>query len=505
VYLKYFGFREAPFNLTPDPKFFFDSPFQREAWAALVYGINQRKGFVVVTGEVGTGKTTLIRKVLRSLESTHHSVFIFNTRLTFDELLETILRDLELDQAGSGRVVMLERLNEFLLEKARVGQVVSIIIDEAQHLTEDALEGLRLLSNMETDREKLLQIVLVGQPELDVKLSSYSLRQLKQRVSLWCHLTCLSQSQAEAYIRHRLQVAQYQGPDIFPGPTARSIWEYTAGIPRLINAVCDNALLTAFATSEKVVSVDMIREVVRDLKVQPEFQRIEPVVPEREDLKQPARASAGGATEFRDGIAVRVSRRPEDEERPRFARTAAATTAQKVVPNLPEREPDGDEIAARELREFKRQQARPVASVAGLREKKSAENARVVDIGEIPRPARSISVKTDAFAGPSRRFDDGRDDMMLPAAFFDKMVAALIEAMGPMAPCVIKGQAAALGESLERFPILRLRDLMQGIKHEILSETLRTAFEKQIAKEIAQHMPRLPAGHMPPGHLVPAS
>ena len=505
MYLKYFGFREPPFNLTPDPKFFFDSPFQREAWAALVYGINQRKGFVVVTGEVGTGKTTLIRKVLRSLESTHHSVFIFNTRLTFDELLETILRDLELDQSGSGRVVMLERLNEFLLEKARVGQVVSIIIDEAQNLTEDALEGLRLLSNMETDREKLLQIILVGQPELDVKLSSYSLRQLKQRVSLWCHLTCLSQSEVEAYIRHRLQVAQYQGPDIFPGPTARSIWEYTAGIPRLINAVCDNALLTAFAMSEKVVSVDMIQEVVRDLKVRPEFQRVEPVVPERELLKQPARASAGGATEFRDGIAVRVSRRPEDEERPRLARTAATTMAQKVVPNLPEREPDGDEVAARELREFKRQQARPVASVAELREKKSAENTRVVDIGEIPRPSRSISAKADAFAGPSRRFDDGRDDMMLPPAFFDKMVAALIEAMGPMAPCVIKGQAAALGESLERFPMLRLRDLMQAIKNEILSETLRTAFEKQIAKEIAQHMPRLPADPMPPGHLVPAS
>jgi general secretion pathway protein A len=505
VYLKYFGFREAPFNLTPDPKFFFDSPFQREAWAALVYGINQRKGFVVVTGEVGTGKTTLIRKVLRSLESTHHSVFIFNTRLTFDELLETILRDLELDQSGSGRVVMLERLNEFLLEKARVGQVVSIIIDEAQNLTEDALEGLRLLSNMETDREKLLQNILVGQPELDVKLSNHSLRQLKQRVSLWCHLACLSQSEAEAYIRHRLQVAQYQGPDIFPGPTVRAIWEYTSGIPRLINAVCDNALLTAFATSEKVVSVDMIQEVVRDLKVQPEFQRVEPFVPERADLRQPRRASAGGVTEFRDGVAVKVSRRPEDEERPGFGRTAATTTAQKWVPTPPEREPEGVEIAARELREVKRQQARPLAGVAAVREKKSADNARVLDIGEISRLSRPISVKADAFAGPSRKFDDGRDGMMLPPIFFDKMVAALIEAMGPMAPCVIKGQAAALGESLERFPMLRLRDLMQGIKKEILSETLRTAFEKQIAKEIAEHMPRLPAGPMAPGQLVPAS
>ena len=200
---------------------------------------------------MGTGKTTLIRKVLRSLEATHHSVFIFNTRLTFDELLETTLRDLDLEQSGSGRVAMLEKLNQFLLDKIKVGHTVSIIIDEAQNLTEDVLEGVRLLSNMETDREKLLQIILVGQPELDVKLDTWSLRQLKQRVTLWCRLDCLSQKDTESYIRHRLNIAGYEGPDLFDAASLSSIWEHTSGIPRLINAVCDSALLTAFATSKK--------------------------------------------------------------------------------------------------------------------------------------------------------------------------------------------------------------------------------------------------------------
>jgi type II secretory pathway predicted ATPase ExeA len=259
-----------------------------------MYGIKEKKGFVVVTGEVGTGKTTLLRKALRSLDATYHSVFIFNTLLTFDELLETILRDLDLDPAGAGRVAMLERLNDFLLEKVKIGHIVSVLIDEAQNLSEDALEGVRLLSNMETDREKLLQIILVGQPELDVKLHSRSLRQLKQRVALWCRLDSLSLSDTEAYIRHRLQVAQYQGPDIFPASTIRSIWEYTSGIPRLINAVCDNALLTAYATSTKIVSVDIVREVVSDLRLQPENQRLGSVAAEHRHLIQPARASAGG-------------------------------------------------------------------------------------------------------------------------------------------------------------------------------------------------------------------
>jgi general secretion pathway protein A len=483
VYLKYFGFRELPFNLTPDPKFFFDSPLHREAWASLFYGINEKKGFVVVTGEVGTGKTTLIRKVLRSLEATHHSVFIFNTRVTFDELLETILRDLELDQPQTGRVALLERLNDFLLEKVKIGHVVSILIDEAQNLSEDALEGVRLLSNMETDRQKLVQIILVGQPELDLKLNSRSLRQLKQRVSLWCRLDRLSQADTEAYIRHRLQVAGYQGVDIFPGRTIQSIWESTSGIPRLINAVCDNALLTAFATSKKIVSPDIILEAVRDLRIESETQRAEFIRTDGKDLLQPSRKSVGSVTELGDAKIGGKSRRPEDQERPWFAHNAAAAAAE-IAPNLLEEAWNGDGITVSEVREFKRPHARMIASVADLREKKDAQKGHVVDIGENPWPAGTTSENANVVVRRSKGIEDPGADIMVSPDFFEDMVVALTAAMGPMASFVIKDQSAALGESLQQFPLKRLPDLVQSIKREILSDGLRRQFEEHILREL---------------------
>ena len=484
MYLKYFGLREAPFNLTPDPRFFFDSALHREAWASLFYGIKEKKGFVVVTGEVGTGKTTLIRKLLRNLEATHRSVFIFNTLLSFDELLEAILRDLDIESTASGRVAMVQQLNEFLLDQVKQGHTVSVLIDEAQNLSQEALEAVRLLSNMETDREKLLQIILVGQTELDAKLDSRSLRQLKQRISLWCRLDCLSQTDTEAYIRHRLKIAGYEGPDLFTEASIPYIWERTSGIPRLINAVCDNALLTAFATSQKIVSLDIVEEVVRDLRIKPETQRIESMAPDRKDLVYPARRNVGSMAELRDEKIAAKSRRMDDQERPRSARNTPSIAAAEFVPNLPKRELDRDETAARELREFKRQQMRTVASVAELKEKKTTEKGHVVEIGENVWGSAPIP---DAFAAPSRNFDDRRDDTTISPAFFDKMVACLTEAMGPMARLVIRGQVAALGESVERFPIMRLPELIQDIKSEILSEPLRTAFEVQIRAEIAQY------------------
>ena len=487
MYLKYFGLREAPFNLTPDPKFFFDSPLHREAWASLFYGVKEKKGFVVVTGEVGTGKTTLIRKLLRSLEATHRSVFIFNTLLSFDELLEAILRDLDVESPASGRAAMLQQLNEFLLDQVKHGHIVSVMLDEAQNLSEEALEAVRLLSNMETDREKLLQIILVGQPELDVKLDSRSLRQLKQRISLWCRLDSLSKTDTEAYIRHRLKIACYEGPDLFDRASIAYIWECTSGIPRLINAVCDNALLTAFATSQKVVSLDIVQEVVRDLRIKPETQRIESMVPDRKDLVYPARRNVGSLAELRDEKIAAKSRRMDDQERPRSARNTPSIAAAEFVPNLLKRELDRDETATRELREFQRQQMRTVASVAELKEKKTTEKGHVVEIDENVWGSAPVSPIPDGFAAPSRNFDDRRDDTTVSPAFFDKMVACLTEAMGPMARLVIKGQVAALGESLERFPVVRLHDLIKKVKSEILSEGLRAAFENQISKEIEQH------------------
>lgn len=479
MYLKYFGFREFPFSVTPDPKFFFDSSLHREAWASLFYGIKEKKGFVVVTGEVGTGKTLLLRKALRSLDATHQSVLIFNTRLTFDELLETILRDLGIDRPGAGRVAQLESLNDFLLEKVKAGQIVSILIDEAQNLSDDTLEGVRLLSNLETDREKLLQIILAGQPELEFKLNARSLRQLKQRVSLWCRLDCLNRSDTEAYIRHRLQVAQYQGPAIFPETTVQAIWELTSGIPRLINVVCDNSLLTAFATSQKIVSVDMIREVARDLKIIPDARFNEHLAAEAVEPTQALRVGVGSVVPMARDVAEEASRHNEDRERPRLASVGASAVTAEGLANSPRRWP--------ELREARRDYGRPVPAGNFRNEKRSAAEINP-DGSKIFQPAAPASATGGAFAGASRLPDGGSEDTTLPASFLDRVGVALTEAMGPMAPFVVKSVAAALGESLDRFPAKRMQELLLRLKSEILSEGLREAFEAQIAKEIDRHV-----------------
>jgi len=215
MYNNFFGFREPPFNVTPDPHFLWVNPTYMEAFATLQYGIEEKKGFVLITGEVGTGKTTLLRKLMRTMGSTIHSVFIFNTYLTFTELLRLILRDLGLPARSEDRIAMIEELNAFLIEQLTRGHVVCLLIDEAQNLSDDALEGIRLLSNLETDKEKLIQIVLMGQPELKDRLDQPQLRQLKQRVVLECRLAPLTNEEVRAYIDFRLQAAGYQGAELF--------------------------------------------------------------------------------------------------------------------------------------------------------------------------------------------------------------------------------------------------------------------------------------------------
>jgi len=265
MYNSYFGFRETPFNVTPDPRFFYTNSLYQEAFAALLYGINAKKGFMVITGEVGTGKTTLLRKLMRNLDATVHSVFIFNTHLTLPELLQLILHDLGLANKEKNKAMMIQQLNDYLIEQLKKGHSVALLIDEAQNLSDEVLESLRLLSNLETDKEKLLQMVLMGQPELDAKLNKASLRQLKQRIALRCRLDPLMAKEVGSYIRHRLKVAGYEGPEIFSKLAIESIWSFSRGTPRLINLLCDNALLTAYATNKRFVSAAMVDEAARDL------------------------------------------------------------------------------------------------------------------------------------------------------------------------------------------------------------------------------------------------
>jgi len=293
MYNSYFGLLEAPFSITPDPRFFYPNPVYLEAYATLLYGIEAKKGFVVITGEVGTGKTTLLRKLLGNLDGTIHSVFVFNTYVSFPELLRVILHDLGLTPKDTSKVTMFQTLNNYLLERLEQRHTVAVLVDEAQDLSEDVLEELRLLSNMETDQEKLLQIVLMGQPELAVKLDQPRLRQLKQRVAVRCRLNPLKDEEVGPYIDFRLQTAGYQGTSIFHPAAVQQIAVYSK-IPRMVNIICDNALLLAFAESQKTVSAAMIQEVARNLLIEPQ---IEPQI--KVAKADPPRMISGSPTEER--------------------------------------------------------------------------------------------------------------------------------------------------------------------------------------------------------------
>lgn len=269
MYNSYFGFSVPPFSVTPDPSFFYSNPVYQEAYANLRYGIEAKKGFIVITGEVGTGKTTLLRKLLmHNLEGTIQTVFVFNTYLNFTELLQQILYDLGLTpHESNNKVLLLQELNNYLISQLNQGHIVSVLVDEAQNLSDEALEGLRLLSNVETDEEKLIQIVLMGQPELHAKLDRPALRQLKQRIALQCRLIPLTEKEVDPYIDFRLGAAGYKGKNLFHPEAVRQITFYSKGIPRLVNIICDNALLCAFARSQKIVSADIIHEVALDLRL----------------------------------------------------------------------------------------------------------------------------------------------------------------------------------------------------------------------------------------------
>lgn len=278
MYNNYFGFSCSPFSVTPDPNFFYSNPVYQEAYANLRYGIEAKKGFIVISGEVGTGKTTLLRRLMmQHLEGTIQTVFIFNTYLNFPELLQVILYDLGLaPKEPNNKVLLLQELNEYLIRQLQQGHIVSVLVDEAQNLSDETLEGLRLLSNVETDQEKLIQIVLMGQPELLTRLDQPSLRQLKQRIALQCRLLPLKHEEIAPYIDFRLRAAGYKGKNLFYRDAFRQIAFYSNGIPRLVNIICDNALLCAYARSQKIISTDVINEVARDLRLDSEVQPTNP-------------------------------------------------------------------------------------------------------------------------------------------------------------------------------------------------------------------------------------
>src|SRR5689334_1433854 len=299
MYLNFYGLREAPFAPTPDPKFLFQSSRHREALAQLLYGVRERKGFIVLSGEIGTGKTTLLRTLLERLDRDTHVAYVHNSALGIEGLLEYILHDWGVKSVAATHAQRLFELNDFLIDQHRQGLSPVLVIDEAQNLSVETLEAVRLLSNFETTNQKLMQILLVGQPELRDKLNLPELRQLKQRIGLRCHIGPLSPEETRLYIRHRLRIAGASDLGLFSDGAIQKIAEYSGGTPRVINIVCDHCLLSAFADSKRRIDAGVVQEAIEYLEEgeRPEWKR------RRRERLVPSPAALWAA---RGGVAVLV-------------------------------------------------------------------------------------------------------------------------------------------------------------------------------------------------------
>jgi general secretion pathway protein A len=266
VYLDYYHLKEMPFDITPNPRFLFYSAKHREAYNHLMFGIRERRGFVQLTGEVGAGKTTLCRALLERLNDQYATALILNPALSTDKLIKAIAMEFGLEVRGLDELEILQALNLFLLRLAEDGRDAVLIIDEAQDLTEEGLEQVRLLSNLELDNRKLIQIVLMGQPELRDKLNNPALRQLRQRITVRYHLKALTREEVQHYIRHRLKVSGANGCPRFTTPALWRIQSYSQGVPRLVNAICDKALLAGFVNRRERIDYRIIGVAIRELE-----------------------------------------------------------------------------------------------------------------------------------------------------------------------------------------------------------------------------------------------
>lgn len=264
--MEFYGLTEPPFSITPNPRFLFYSPRHREAYNHLLYGVREKKGFVQLTGEVGAGKTTLCRAMLDQLGETYETALILNPVLDADLLMKSIAMEFGLETQGRDRLDILASINRFLLQLVEQGKEAVLVIDEAQDLPPDLLEQVRLLSNLETDDQKLLQIVLMGQPELKERLNDYSLRQLRQRITVRYHLHPLKRYEVAQYIQHRLQVSGANGAPYFTAGAVWRIFRYSRGIPRLVNAVCDKCLLAGFVQQSDRIDFRTVGRAIRELE-----------------------------------------------------------------------------------------------------------------------------------------------------------------------------------------------------------------------------------------------
>jgi general secretion pathway protein A len=265
MYKEFFGLRANPFNVNPDPRYLFLTRHTEEALACLTYGVQSRKGFVLLTGEVGTGKTTLINKLMEWLRLQQvATAFIFNSRMDVPQLLDFMMADFGIPCDSGSKSQVLQRLYNWLLDRYRAGETAVLVIDEAQNLSDEVLEEIRMLTNLETFTEKLLQIVLVGQPELEQRLKQPQLRQLRQRLTLRAKTHAFNLEETKAYVQQRLRIAGCNGEPIFEPEALLALYRYAAGIPRVINLLCEHCLVSAFVDQKKTVAAEIVDSVARD-------------------------------------------------------------------------------------------------------------------------------------------------------------------------------------------------------------------------------------------------
>jgi type II secretory pathway predicted ATPase ExeA len=436
LYCKHFGLTREPFNVTPDPNFLYLSASHQEALAQFVYGIKSRRGFVVLTGEVGTGKTTLIHGLLEEINDGHtHTALIFNLIGSPKDFLRCLCEEFAITsplEKQNDIQDYLTVLNQFLLECYRKSDNVVLIIDEAQNLSAEVLERVRLLSNFETEQEKLLQILLVGQPELGDRLNQPELRQLKQRVALRHHLSPLNVTECTEYIARRLEISGTR-VSLFSGTAIDTVHVYSGGIPRLINILCDNGLLSAYARRKECVEAAMIDEIAQELEITVSAQ---PVAVGRNNNV----TSNGKANSFPQPLAKIF----------RHSDTAA-----------PER---------RGCLETELLNPKPMLA-NGLALNASSESS---DAG--------LDYPIVFENGSAKKFEAASE--VVPLRFFQSMVRTLTEGLGPMAAIILDDYIAAMGETKEAFPKRRIGQLVDEISLEILNESMKKDFQQFISKEV---------------------
>jgi len=269
MYKQFFGLRANPFNINPDPRYLFLTRHTEEALACLTYGVQSRKGFVLLTGEVGTGKTTLINKLLEWLRLQQvATAFIFNSRLNVPHFLDYMMADFGISCESKAKSQILLRLYNWLLDRYRAGETAVLVVDEAQNLSDEVLEEIRMLTNLETFTEKLLQIVVVGQPELEQRLKQPHMRQLRQRLTLRAKTYPFTPDETRAYVQQRLRIAGSDGREIFDAAALSAIHRSAAGIPRVINLLCEHCLVSAFVDQQKVIGPAVVEAVARDFDLE---------------------------------------------------------------------------------------------------------------------------------------------------------------------------------------------------------------------------------------------